>query len=408
MPLFIVNLLYRHTKIYLEGKDLMKSIFKFCILGVTILSVTLSGCSASKVADKERNKIVAEVNGENILKGEVLDEYDAQKVNYNITAENEGAEENKELVASLKSSVLENLIYTKLIMQNASKAGFSVTDEILEQSKTEFNGILKSVEEQIKLQEGEDTSGNIDYAKKAQEFVDEQLKQMGKTQDEYIRLIAEQTVTQQFMDKTIGEVQVSDDEIKSFYDSEIKAQKEGTSTEELQLYSESGVRVKHILIQLPEEEQTEYNRLLSEQKTEEAQKYLEEKQKAINPKAQEVLTKVKNGEDFDKLIKEYGEDPGMVDNEEGYTVKQDGQFVPEFEEASLKLKVGQTSELVPTVFGYHIIKAYEVIDEKVFTLEEKREEIKQAINTQKEDEKWGSFLEEWKGKATIKTYEELL
>lgn len=386
----------------------MKSIFKFCIAAVLILSVALTGCSAGKKAENDRNKVVAVVNGENILKGEVLDAYNDQKGYYGITEENESTDQYKELATSLKSSALENLIYQKLIAQNAKSAGYVVTDEILEQAKTEFNGILASIEEQIKTQEGTDTSGNTDYAQKAKEYVDEQLKLMGMTQDEYINYLAEQIITSQFMDKTIGEIQVSDAEIKSYYDSELKSQREGTSVEELVLYEGPGVRVKHILIALPQEEQDEYSNLYNEQKTEEANAYLAEKQKGILPKAQEVLAKVKNGEDFDKLIKEYGEDPGMVGNDEGYVVKNDGQFVPEFEEAALKLKAGQLSELVPTVYGYHIIKAVEIINEKVYTLEEKKEEIKQAVSKQKEDEKWQSFLDDWMNKASIEKYEDLL
>lgn len=386
----------------------MKSIFKFCIVAVTILSVTLTGCSAGKNAEKDRNTVVAEVNGESILKGEVLDEYDAQKSYYGITEENEGTDEYKEIAASLKSSILENLISNKLTMQKANEAGFKVTDEILEKSKTEFNEILKSVEEQIKLQEGEDTTGSTDYAKEAKEYIDEQLKQLGMTQDEYINLMAEQTVLQQFIDKTIGEIQISDEEIKSYYDTELKAQREGTSASEITLYSKPAVRVKHILVALPQEEQDEFSRLYNEQKIEEANAYLAEKQKGILPKAQEVLNKVKNGEDFDKLIEEYGEDPGMVGNTEGYEVNEDANFVPEFKEAALKLKEGQVTELVATTYGYHIIKAYEEIEEKVYTLNEKKEEIKQTITSEKENEKWQAILDEWMGKATIKKYEELL
>lgn len=387
----------------------MKSIFKFCFVAVLALSVALTGCSAGKKTNQDRDKIVAVVNGENILKGEVLDVYNSERANYGITAENEATEEYKEMAANLKSSILENLVYSKLTVQKAKDAGYTVTDEILEKSKTDFSGILASVEEQIKLQEGEDTTGNTDYAKKAQEFVDEQLKAMGKTQDEYIKMMAEDTVTQQFMDKTIGIIQVSDEDIKSFYDSELKAQKEGTSSEEMVLYTQPGVRVKHILIQLPEAEQTEFNNLFNAQKTEEAQKYLEEKLKGIYPKAKEVLDKVKSGQDFDKLIEEYGEDPGMVGNAEGYVVNKNSDFVAEFKDAALKLnKEGQTTELVSTVYGYHIIKAYEIVKEKVFTLEEKKEEIKQAVTTQKKDEKWQALLDDWLGKATVKKYEELL
>jgi len=49
---------------------------------------------------------------------------------------------------------------------------------------------------------------------------------------------------------------------------------------------------------------------------------LKEKLEAIKPKAEEVLNKAKNGEDFEALIKEYGEDPGMESEQykDGYTV----------------------------------------------------------------------------------------
>lgn len=386
----------------------MKSIFKFCIVAVVILSVTLTGCSAGKKAGNDGSKVVAEVNGEKILLADVLKEYDSQKGYYGITAENEGTEDYKELAKNMKSSILENLIYSKLIMQKANEAGLKVTNEILEKSKTEFNGIIKSLEEQLKLEDGENASEATDYAKEAKESIDEQLKQLGMTQDEYIKLMADQTIMQQFMDKSVGEIKVSDEDIKSYYDSELKAQKEGASSSELQLYSKPGVRAKHILIALPQEEQDEYSRLYNEQKTEEANAYLAEKQKGILPKAEEVLAKVKNGEDFDKLVEEYGEDPGMLQNPEGYEIDADTNFIPEFKETALKLKKGQVSELVPTVYGYHIIKVYEEIDEKVFSLEEKKEEIKSSLITQNKNDKWQALLDDWMAKATIKKYEDLL
>lgn len=73
--------------------------------------------------------------------------------------------------------------------------------------------------------------------------------------------------------------------------------------------------------------------------------------------AEEVLAKVKAGEDFDKLVDEYNTDPGASD--EGYTFAQDGSMVEEFEDASFALEIGQTSEIVETAYGYHIIKRIE-------------------------------------------------
>ena len=57
-----------------------------------------------------------------------------------------------------------------------------------------------------------------------------------------------------------------------------------------------------------------------------------------------------------------------------------------FEEASLKLEVDEISDLVPTVYGYHIIKAYEKSEEAIFTFEEKRDEIKELLDREKKNE----------------------
>ena len=69
--------------------------------------------------------------------------------------------------------------------------------------------------------------------------------------------------------------------------------------------------------------------------------------------ANDVLKKVKKGEDFDKLMKKYNEDTG--EPEEGYVFGK-GDMVEEFEKAAFKLGIGDVSGLVKTKFGYHIIK----------------------------------------------------
>ncbi|MEK7447786.1 MAG: peptidylprolyl isomerase [Patescibacteria group bacterium] len=73
-------------------------------------------------------------------------------------------------------------------------------------------------------------------------------------------------------------------------------------------------------------------------------------------KANEVLAKVKAGEDFAELAKKYSEDTTAAKGGDLGSVKK-GTLVPEFEDALWKLTTpGQTSELVKTVYGYHIIK----------------------------------------------------
>jgi len=76
----------------------------------------------------------------------------------------------------------------------------------------------------------------------------------------------------------------------------------------------------------------------------------------VKPKAEALLKQIQGGADFAKLAKENSEDPGSKDlgGEVGWMVR--GQMVPEFEKAGFSLKVGETSGLVKTTYGYHILQ----------------------------------------------------
>jgi len=78
-------------------------------------------------------------------------------------------------------------------------------------------------------------------------------------------------------------------------------------------------------------------------------------------KAEEVLAAVKKGDkSFAELAEEYSEDAsGINGGDLGYFTA--GQMLPEFEKAAFALKAGETSDIVKTQFGYHIIKVEEII-----------------------------------------------
>lgn len=80
--------------------------------------------------------------------------------------------------------------------------------------------------------------------------------------------------------------------------------------------------------------------------------------------ATDILNKIKKGADFDELMNEYSEDPGLYTNPDGY-VFTDGEMVEEFESAVKKLKVNAVSGIVESDFGYHIIKRIEIPAEYV-------------------------------------------
>ncbi len=106
-------------------------------------------------------------------------------------------------------------------------------------------------------------------------------------------------------------------------------------------YEENYIMAKHILIATS-------NLTTGEE-------YTPAEKGAARSKAEEVLMKLREGADFDALVKEYNEDPGMTQSPEGY-VFTFGEMVEPFEKAAYDLKPGQVSDVVESAFGYHIIK----------------------------------------------------
>jgi len=86
---------------------------------------------------------------------------------------------------------------------------------------------------------------------------------------------------------------------------------------------------------------------------------------ALKAKAENILKQIKGGADFAKLAKENSEDNQGTDGgsaAKGGDLGQwitHGQMVPEFDKAIFSQKVGETGDLVKTMFGYHIVQVLE-------------------------------------------------
>lgn len=82
--------------------------------------------------------------------------------------------------------------------------------------------------------------------------------------------------------------------------------------------------------------------------------------------AQEVLTRARNGEDFEALAEQYTEDTGSKATKGALGEFESGEMVAEFNDVVFnKATVGEVyPELVKTIYGYHIIRVDERQDEQ--------------------------------------------
>jgi peptidyl-prolyl cis-trans isomerase D len=103
----------------------------------------------------------------------------------------------------------------------------------------------------------------------------------------------------------------------------------------------------------------------------------------VRKKAEEVLARVKAGEDFAELARKYSEDEGSASNGGDLGSFGRGQMVPEFEAAAFALENGATSDLVRSTYGFHIIQSKG--KEAAFTrpLDSVREEIRTTLTQEK-------------------------
>ena len=111
-----------------------------------------------------------------------------------------------------------------------------------------------------------------------------------------------------------------------------------------------------------------------------------EDEKAIadaRAKAEDVLKQVKAGGDFAKLAEKYSDDPGSAKSggELGWIGR--GRTVPEFEKAAFSLGKGQTSDLVKSSYGFHIIRLEDKQQAHLKALAEVKSEIEESVKQEK-------------------------
>jgi peptidyl-prolyl cis-trans isomerase D len=325
----------------------------------------------------------------------------------------------------VKHSILEGLVAQHLLGLEARKAGLVVTDETLAEviagigafqkdgkfDKTQYETVLS----------GQNMSPLMFESRVRQELSSRQLTdaytQNGYSSsliaDKLIRLNEQQRVVAlaKFdVDAMLAQVKVTDAAVAEYYkNNQSEFQTPERARVEYVLFSTESllpqVSVEDAEVKkYYEEHQSEFGSQEQRQAAHilisvAAQASDADKQ-AAKAKAEQVLQKVKQAPgNFAALAKEFSQDPGSAANGGDLGMFGRGMMVKPFEDAVFKLKVGETSELVQSDFGFHIIRLTAVKPSKVQAYNEVSGLIAQRLKAQKAGDKFAELAEKFSNAA---------
>lgn len=128
---------------------------------------------------------------------------------------------------------------------------------------------------------------------------------------------------------------------------------------------------------------------------------------ASEGEAKNILNELSNGKDFRQLAKEKSIDAtASRGGDVGYFRK--GQVMPEFENTCFNLKVGETSPIVRTQFGYHVIKLTDKKNEAIESFEEARPMIENELRLKKRNELFEKLVSDLKYKYRVRVEDDAM
>ena len=374
------------------------------IIALIVLSFVFAGVSS--YVSSSGSSAAAEVNGEPISQQDVERAYQAQRARLEAQF-GEGISalfSDENYLRDFRMNVLDRLIADTLIEQKAKELGMRVSDKQIRDAITampEFQTEGSFDNERYLMllrQNGFQPSDFRDYMR--QQMTREQLSRAVQASD--FSLPEEVSLAHRLQGQTrnadylivdsapfAASVELSDEEVQAFYDENISR---FDTQEKVNLaYVTLAVEDLKADVSVSEEEiEQEYQDNIALYKTTEERRVSHiliefgDDKGAAKEKAESLLAEVEQGADFAELAEANSADTFSAENGGDLDFITAGMMDPSFDEAAFAISnVGETSEVIETEFGYHIIKLTDMKPVETTPLAEVRDEIEAQLLTDK-------------------------
>lgn len=319
------------------------------------------------------------------------------------------------MMVGVKEQILDYLTRERLYLINADDAGLgTLSEEKQAEITANLDEYFQSIHDNFLTEaQSELPDASVEEQEKlAAEKADEYIEKSGIDRDTLQKWNERAVIADNLTEQLLKDITVTDSEKEEYITEQTAAAKAAYesdvySYEQSEIYSkyyvpEGTKQIQHILIKLPDEVVSElYTMEDGEAKT--ARKA--EEMVKILPTAQEVLDKVNAGGNFDELITEYSEDGGPAS---GYPiVPKSVSFVSAFVTGAAELSnIGETSGLVESEYGYHILKY--ASDVNPLSKDELMTLADTEVKTEKENEKLVEMETLWESQITFTVNKALL
>jgi len=379
----------------------------YILAAIVMAALMLFTACGSSAADED-DAVIARV-GETTVTVREYKEYMEMVMYYYLNVDSFVGQD-AETVEAIKADVLDVLILDAAHKEMARIEGYyeftpAQQEELDYAMETEKEPYLEEVRA-IVAEENPSLTGEA-FDKKVEEEFEKYLEENDIDLDYIYKTYRDYFAQQYFYDDLVQGVTVSDADIEAEYELRLEEHKELYSdqatfesvsdTYGMCYIPENARRVKHILIMIPEEYSAEAEAAGS---IDEYNEIIADGHEAIYEEAMGVLGMINDdGSNFDDIMVQYTEDPGLASNPDGYFVMAGDEtiWVQSFADAALALeKEGDITGLVYTDYGYHIIRLEEILTPGPVALEYVRDSIEEELLFEAQEAYFMEQREKWK------------